>query len=253
MTEDIIFWAVVVLASVAVGFSKSGLISALGMIGVPILTFVMSPREAAGMMLPVLLAMDAVAFYSHRKSFNKKVLIVMLPAAIVGIGIGWALSSIVNDAMVLLVLGIITFAFVIDAWFPLRKRLEVTDGSPFWARFWGTIAGFTSFVTHAGGPPYQIYTLPLKMKPALYAGTAVWFFTTVNILKIIPYFMLGQISFSSLQVSAVAAPVGIAAVMVGVWLVKRISMKAFYNIAYSLMFLMSLKLIFDGLQLTLFG
>lgn len=252
MTADITFWAVVVLAATLVGISKSGLIGSLSMVGVPILTFVMSPRDAAGMMLPVLLAMDAVAFYSHRKSFNKKLLLVMVPAGALGIGMGWALSSVVNDAMVTLMLGIITFAFVLDAWFPLGKQLNDSKTSKIWGWFWGSIAGFTSFVSHAGGPPYQIHTLPLKMKPQLYAGTSVWFFTLINLMKLIPYFALGQISISSIQVSAVAAPIGMLAVLVGVWMVKRISASAFYGVAYALMFLMSLKLIFDGLR-QLFG
>lgn len=246
MPIDPAFWSVVALAAIVVGLSKSGLMNSLGMIGVPVLTFVMPAREAAGMMLPVLLCMDAVAFYSYRKEFDRRILMLVLPGAIAGIAIGWALFSVISDEVVTLVLGIITLVFVLDAWLPLRKKLEGLPPSRAWGAFWGGIAGFTSFISHAGGPPYQIYTLPRKMEPRIYAGTSVWFFTIVNLFKLIPYFALGQISLSSLEISAVAAPVGILAVLGGIWLVHRISVKSFYQIAYGLMFLVSLKLIYDG-------
>ncbi|MCB1517726.1 MAG: sulfite exporter TauE/SafE family protein [Hyphomicrobiaceae bacterium] len=246
MTIDPVFWSVVALAAIVVGLAKSGLMNSLGMIGVPLLTLVMPARDAAGMMLPVLLCMDAVAFVSYRKSVNRPLLMLMLPGAMIGIGIAWALSSMISDEVVTLLLGIITLMFVLDAWLPLRKKLEGLPPSRAWGTFWAGLAGITSFISHAGGPPYQIYTLPQKMEPRIYAGTSVWFFTILNVVKLVPYFALGQINISSLEISAVAAPIGILAVALGIWLVHRISTKAFYQIAYSLMFVISLKLIYDG-------
>ena len=97
MTIDPVFWSVVALAAIVVGLAKSGLMNSLGMIGVPLLTLVMPARDAAGMMLPVLLCMDAVAFVSYRKSVNRPLLMLMLPGAMIGIGIAWALSSMISD------------------------------------------------------------------------------------------------------------------------------------------------------------
>lgn len=245
--SDPLFWLLAVAVVFVVALSKSGLLGSLGLIGVPLLSLAMPAREAAGMMLPVLLCMDAIGIWAYRKQFDRRLLMIMLPGAIVGIGVGWALSSFISDSMVLLLVGVITLLFVLDEWLPLRKSLENLPPSTPWGRFWGGVAGFTSFVSHTGGPPFQIYALPQRLEPALYAGTSVWFFAIVNTVKLVPYFFLGQINVSSLQISAVLAPVGIAGMLLGVWLVRRISAELFYKLAYWLVFAISLKLIYDGI------
>ena len=226
------------------------------MVGVPLLSQVMPAREAAGILLPVLVIMDVVGLLAYRGQFDLKILKLMLPGAMLGIAIGWALFSLVSDDAVLLLVGLLTLAFVFDAIMPLRIRTRLTLATPgattlkapgaFWGRFWGAVAGFTSFISHTGGPPFQIYVLPKKLAPALYAGTSVWFFAIVNLLKLVAYFFLAQLSASSLEISAALAPVAIFGMLVGVWLVRRISARLFYRLAYWLVFLLALKLIYDG-------
>ena len=60
---DYTFWAVAILAVFIVGLSKSGLVGSMGMVSVPMLALVMPARDATGMMLPVLLAMQADGIY----------------------------------------------------------------------------------------------------------------------------------------------------------------------------------------------
>jgi len=243
---DPYFVAVCVLAVFLVALSKAGLLGSLGVVGVPLLTLVMPAREAAGVMLPVLLVMDVIAIYSYRKEFSGRILKIMLPGAAIGTLLGWALWSFVSDAMVLLFVGIITLLFILDAVLPIRKALVRPNPSKPWGVFWGGFSGFTSFVSHTGGPPFQIYVLPQKLSPLVYSGTTALFFGIVNTAKLIPYFFLGQLSLHNLTLSAVLAPVAIAGVLIGVWLVRRISAKVFYQIAYVLVFFLSLKLIWDG-------
>ena len=243
---DPYFVAIAVIAVLIVGLSKAGLLGGLGVVGVPLLTLIMPARDAAGMMLPVLLAMDAIAVYAYRKQFSWHILKIMLPGAAIGTLIGWALWSFVSDDMVLLFVGIITLLFVLDAILPLRKKLEGLPPSKPWGWFWGGFAGFTSFVSHTGGPPFQIYVLPQRLQPAIYSGTNAIFFAAVNTAKLIPYFFLGQLSTHNLTLSAALIPVGIIGVLLGIYLVRRISAKLFYRIAYWLVFLLSLKLIWDG-------
>lgn len=243
---DPVFVAVAVIAVLIVGLSKAGLLGGLGVVGVPLLALVMPARDAAGMMLPVLLCMDAVAVWMYRKEVDWSILKIMLPGAAVGTLLGWALWAMVSDAMVLLMVGVVTLVFVIDAVFPIRKKLEGLPPSKPWGTFWGGMAGFTSFISHTGGPPFQIYVLPRKLPPAVYAGTTAVFFAIVNTSKLIPYFFLGQLNIHNLTLSAALAPVGVIGVFLGIYLVRRISMKLFYRIAYWLVFLLALQLIWDG-------
>ncbi|HTN61704.1 MAG TPA: sulfite exporter TauE/SafE family protein [Devosia sp.] len=250
---DPYFVTIAAIAVLLVGLSKSGLLAGLGVVGVPLLTLIMPAREAAGVMLPVLIAMDVIAVYAYRKDFSWHILKIMLPGAAVGTIIGWVLWSFVSDAVVLLLVGVITLLFVLDAVLPLRKRLEGLPPSTPWGVFWGGLSGFTSFVSHTGGPPFQIYVMPQRLAPAFYSGTMAMFFAAVNAAKLVPYFFLGQLSLENLELAAMLVPLGLFGVIAGVYLVRRVSAKHFYLIAYGLVFLLSLKLIWDGLQSIMAG
>lgn len=245
--DSITFWIVAVSAVLITGLSKSGLLGSLGLVAVPMLSLVMPARDAAGMLLPLLLVMDAITVWNYRKDADWGILKLMLPGAAVGTLIGWALWTVVSDAMVLLMVGVITLLFIADALLPLRKKLEGLPPSKPWGAFWGAAAGFTSFISHTGGPPYQIYTLPRRMPPVLYAGTSAFFFAMVNTAKLIPYFFLGQLNVSNLTHAAMLVPVAIIGVVGGVMLVRRISMKQFYTIAYVLVAVLAIKLVYDGI------
>jgi uncharacterized membrane protein YfcA len=120
MSDPIWFWSIAVVATLIVAFSKAGLLGSLGMVAVPLLSLVMPARDAAGMFLPLLLVMDAIAIWTYRKDANWQILWIMIPGAAVGTLIGWALWSVVSDAMVLLLVGVITLLFFLDAMLPLR-------------------------------------------------------------------------------------------------------------------------------------
>lgn len=236
------------LAVFLVALSKSGLVGSLSFVGVPLLSIVMPVTQAVGVMLPVLLAMDAIGLIAYRREIHWPNLKILLPGAITGIIIGWIFFAFISEGMVRLMVGVVTILFCLDEWLPLRKSLSGLSPSKPWGWFWGSIAGFTSFVSHTGGPPYQIFMLPQRLKPTLYSGTTVVFFAVVNATKLIPYAFLGQLSVSNLTISATLVPVAVFGMVLGVFLVRRISTALFYKMAYFLAFILALKLIYDGVQ-----
>ena len=106
------------------------------------------------------------------------------------------------------------------------------------------MAGFDSEFT--GGPPFQIYTVPLKLDPKLFAGTSARFFALMNALKLGPYFALGQFETSNLMTSAILLPLAPVATLTGAWIVRRMSPKVFYPFMYVFITLTGLKLVADG-------
>lgn len=245
---DLYFWAIAALAVFLVGLSKSGFLVSIGLVGVPLLSLVMPARDAAGMMLPLLLIMDVVAVWNYRKDADWGILKIMIPGALVGTVIGWLLWSVVTDAAVLLFVGVLTLLFVADAVFPIRKKLaENLPPSKPWGAFWGAFAGFTSFISHTGGPPFQIYVLPRKLSPVRYSGTSAFFFAIVNASKLVPYYFLNQLNVSNLTHAAFLTPVGIVGVVAGVWMTRRIPTAWFYKIAYGLVGVLAIKLVYDGI------
>lgn len=242
---EVWFWLAAIAAAVLVGMGKGG-VPVVGMLAVPVMALVMNPVMAAGMLLPVYVVSDMFGLYAYRHAFDRRVLAIVLPGAIVGIGVGWATATIVPEAAVTLLVGLIGMVFALNL-IILRpvvaepRRAEVAPGL-----FWGSIAGFTSFVSHAGGPPYQVYTLPLGMSKAAFAGTSTIAFTVINAVKLVPYYALGQLNVGNLKLAALLAVPAVIAVFAGVGLVKRMPEMLFFRLVIWALLLISLKLIWDG-------
>ena len=243
--EELGFWLAAVVAAALVGMGKGG-VPIVGMLAVPIMALVMNPVVAAGMLLPVYVVSDMFGLYAYRHAFDRRVLAIIVPGAVVGIGIGWATATIVPEAAVTLLVGVIGLAFALNL--ILRRPVVAEPRRPEVAKglFWGTVTGFTSFVSHAGAPPYQVYTLPLGMPKAVFAGTSTIAFTVINAVKLIPYYALGQLSLSNLKMAAVLSVPAAIAVFAGVRLVKVMPERLFFRLVTWALLLISLKLIWDG-------
>ena len=245
-TNPVMLW--VGLAAVGlVGLSKGGLGGAFALMGVPVLSLVMPPVQAAALLLPLLLMMDAVGLWTWRGFFDRATLVSMLPAAAVGIGVGGLTAAVTPEALVRLIVGIVALAFVARSLRPVRADSDRTP-SRISAWFWGAVAGFTSFVAHAGGPPYQVHTLPLRLDPRVYTGTAVIFFAVVNVVKVIPYAALGQLDGRTLLSALVLLPPAVVAVLIGAAAVRRMKPAVFYPFMIAMVALVGLRLVYDGLR-----
>ncbi|MEJ8473073.1 sulfite exporter TauE/SafE family protein [Roseibium algae] len=244
--SDPIFYAAAIPAVLLAGLSKGGFGGSMAMLAVPLLALVISPIQAAGIMLPILVVMDMVGLLAYKGHADRRSLIILLPAAIAGIGVGWATATYVNEAFVRLLVGVISLIFVADYLLKRQRRQEPQKHNNAKGYFWGLIAGFTSFVSHTGGPPFQLYMLPLRLAPTLFAGTAVIFFSVVNAVKLVPYFLLGQFDPVNLATSAVLLPLAPIATLAGVKLVKVVNQKAFYGVVYVMMTVIGAKLAWDG-------
>ncbi len=239
--------AVAALAAAIMGVAKGGL-TGLAMLAVPVMALVMSPVQAAGIILPMLIASDGVGLWAWWRSWDMRTFRLMIPGAVAGTALGWATAGIASDDVVRLIVGLIALAFVARwLWQIVASRHRIEEQHRGRAIFWGAAAGYTSFVAHAGGPPYQVYTMPLGMDPRTYTGTNVLFFTVVNLLKVIPYYMLGQFGAANLTASVALMPVAIVFTFVGAWVIRRMSSAVFYPITYVLVGVVGAKLVADAL------
>ena len=116
------------------------------------------------------------------------------------------------------------------------------------AGFWSAISGYGSFIAHAGGAPFQVYGLPLKLPPRQYTGAAVRFFAILNAIKLVPYFALGAFDATNLYLSAILLPLAPLATFAGAFVVKRMRTEVFYPWMYGMLALAGLKLAWDGLR-----
>ena len=245
MDGGLFFYAVALIAAILVGASKGGL-PIVGMLGVPVLALATSPIHAAGLLLPIFVVTDLFGLWAYRREFDRRNLMILIPASILGIAIGWATASIVSENLVTLIVGLIGLAFSLNYW--LRARHAVTPHPADVPRgvFWGTVSGFTSFVSHAGAPPYQMYVLPQRLDKMIYAGTTTILFAVVNAVKLVPYWALGQLSLANLKTVAALFPFAIAATFAGVRLTRIIPQDLFFRLVIGALLVVSLKLIYDA-------
>jgi len=238
------FYLAAIPAAMLVGASKGGL-PAVSMLAVPLLSLVISPIAAAGLLLPIFVATDLFGVLAYRRRFSPRNLMILIPGATLGVAIGWGTAAIVSEAAVTLLIGLIGVGFVLHSW---SRRKNAPARPADWPRglFWGGLAGFTSFVSHSGAPPYQVYVLPQRLEKMAYAGTTTILFAIVNAEKLIPYWALGQLSLANLRAAAVLFPVGIATTLATVRLVQRMPEKLFFTLVQVALLLISLKLVGDG-------
>ncbi|MFC3169342.1 sulfite exporter TauE/SafE family protein [Paracoccus fontiphilus] len=238
-------WVLAIIAAAAVGLAKGGL-AMVGMISVPVLSLAMSPVQAAGLMLPIYVVSDIGGLIAFRRDFDLRVLATALPGAIAGIGIGWAGAHVVPVDGVTLIVGAVGLIFALNAL--LRPALSGQGRAPSPARgtFWGVLSGYTSFVSHAGAPPWQVYVQPLRLPALIYAGTTTWFFAICNWVKLIPYAALGQLSPANLKAAAVLMPVALLAVWAGLRLVRIIPEALFYKLITWGLLAVSLRLVWQA-------
>ena len=233
--------AAALVAVVFFGLSKGGLGGGFALVGVSVLALVLPPVQAAALLLPVLLMMDAVGLWTWRGWYDRGVLWAMLPAALLGIGVGALTAAVTPEAAVRLIVGLVALGFIGRL---LARRVSRPGRGAGW--FWGAMSGFTSFVAHAGGPPFQVYALPLKLDPKVLTGTSVIFFAVVNVVKVAPYAALGFFDARLLLTALVLLPVAVVAVLAGAAVVKRMRAEVFYPFMYVMVAIVGLRLVWDG-------
>lgn len=244
MNPEHFFW----LASVGaflVGLSKGGL-PAIGMLSVPLLSLVMSPMKAAVLLLPIFVISDMAGIWLYRRHFSAVNLRILVPAGIVGVLVGWGTASLVSERAITFLIGLMGVLFCLHVWLRRGRIQAAKPAHRGWGSLWGMVSGFTSFISHAGAPPFQIYMLPQQLAKAQFAGTATLFFAIINATKIVPYQLLQPYTLAGLREAAFLIPSALIGTVLGAYLTKRLTDKWFYLLVQIGLFGVSVKLMVNA-------
>lgn len=241
------FYVASTIAVLIVGIAKGGLGGGIGIVAVPLMSMVISPLQAAAILLPLLMAMDALALRAYWRQWNWRYLQVLIPAALGGTVIGFVTAQYISVTGLRALVGIVAFAYALQYFWP-RTNHQVSTPSRRSAMFWGATAGFTSFSIHAGGPPLQAYLLQQRMDRTTFQATGVLFFFVVNWSKVLPYAWLGQWSADTLLTSLVLLPIAPIGVSLGRRLHQQINDKVFFAAIHASLFLIGIKLLYDAIM-----
>jgi uncharacterized membrane protein YfcA len=230
------------LAAFIVGMSKGGLAN-VGSAAVPIMALVMAPITAAAMLLPIYIISDAVGVWLYRRRYSVRNLAILIPSGLAGVAVGWAFATRMSDAAAGFLVGAIGICFCLNYW--LRQTGPTRQADIPRGLFWGVLTGFTSFITHSGGATFQVYTLPQRMEKLTFAGTSTILFATINAGKLLPYWELQQMDLRP-SVLGLLAPTAVVGTFVGSYVARTMKTETFFQFVQIVLFLVSLKLVFDA-------
>jgi uncharacterized membrane protein YfcA len=241
------FYFAAVPAVVLTGISKGGFAGAFGGLALPLMALAISPVQAAGILLPILILTDLFGLTRFWRLADRRVLGTMVAGGGIGTLVGWATFRSFDEHFVRVIVGLIAVAFPLSRWLlPAASRAARPARLPGTA--WSTVAGYTSFVAHAGGPPAMVYVMPLRLDKAVMAATSGTFFAFLNFIKLPPYVFLGQLSAVNLGTALVLAPLVPVGVKLGFVLQGRFTNEQFYLLGQTCIFLTGWKLLYDGLS-----
>jgi uncharacterized membrane protein YfcA len=243
--DDPWFYLAAVVAVLILGVAKGGLAGGIGLVAVPLMSLTVEPARAAAILLPILMLMDATALRPYWRRWDGRNLATTAPGAVLGTAVGLFTFDWLSPSALRILVGLIALGFSLRWWLQRRPAPE-RPASFGRGTLWATLAGFTSFSVHAGGPPLHVYLLSQRLDKTTFQATTVAFFFAINWLKIGPYAWLGQLDGSNLATSLVLAPLAPAGIALGAWLHHRIDERIFYRVVYASLVVLGVKLVRDG-------
>ncbi|MEO0938179.1 MAG: sulfite exporter TauE/SafE family protein [Pseudomonadota bacterium] len=243
------FFAIAGPAVIFAGISKGGFGSGAAFASASLLALVVEPGLALGVMLPLLMLIDVTTLRPYWRKWAWPETRVLILGGIPGVALGAALYQVANADVFRVLIGAISLGFV--AWQLAQARGWLRLGrAPLGERagaLAGLVAGFTSFVSHAGGPPAAVYLLSRGLTKTQYQGSTVLLFWVINIAKFIPYAFLGMFTAQTALANLALAPFALLGAWLGVKAHHMVPERAFFALTYVLLVLTGTKLIWDGL------
>lgn len=246
---DPTFFAVAIPAVIFAGISKAGFGSGAAFAAAAILALVVPPGTALGIMLPLLMLIDVASLGPYWGKWHAPSARWLIAGAVPGVALAAALYAVTPADVFRVLIGLICLAFV--GYQMARRQGWLVTGHWRFSRFWGAItgvsAGFTSFVSHAGGPPVAVFLLGQGMGKTQYQATTILSFWVINILKFVPYAFLGIFTAQTWLADLFLAPFALIGAWLGVRAHHWVSERVFFALTYTLLVVTGARLLWIGL------
>lgn len=231
-------WLVLAVVAVLIGFSKTA-IGGVAMIAVVLAAAVLPTKDSTGVALVMLLVGDLVAIWTYRHDVDWKLIGRLVVPVLVGIGLGALFLNWVDGPVLKRTIGVIILVLLLIGLWPDRlaaHRRGVGIG-------YGGLAGFTTMVANAGGPPMNLYLLAMKYDKWRFLGTTAWFFFAVNLTKLPVSMALGIVRSDTALLAGVLAPLVLLGTWIGRVLIGRIQQRTFERLVTAFVAIAALYLV----------
>jgi uncharacterized membrane protein YfcA len=208
----------ITLVVLLIGISKSAFAGALGVFAVPILMLKFTALEAITLMLPLLIIADTMSIKSFWKKWDKELLALLIPGAVVGIVIANLLMDYINSGYLRNIIALICIIFSLKNIFFNQLHLSFLQNR-IGAYFMSACSGISSTLVHAGGPPLIIYFTAIGLPRVKFVATAAAFFAVMNVIKLVGVLSLGLLTIETVITALAFFPLA----LVGNWLGIKIN------------------------------
>ena len=222
-------WGMLIAAAILIGINKTAL-PGIGILPVVMLTLVFEAQLSTGLQLGMLAATDIMAVIYFRRHADWKILLRLLPWALVGLAVGAGIMRLIpkEDARTtrILIGALVLFLLVLGE---VKARIhpeKIPAGGPF-AAFFGILMGTTTQLANAAGPVSAIYFLSMKLPKEKYMGTTAWCFLILNWIKVPIFALEGRITAQSLLLDLCMLPALVLGAALGIVIFKKMNQKVF--------------------------
>ena len=224
MTDNnVLFYLVTAFVGVLIGVAKGGLGGLPGTLATPLMTLVMPPNQVVGLVLPMLMLADLFSIASYWRRWRTRLVLLLLPGGVAGVTIGTYFIKNASTELWKNVLAVIVLSFTVYKLLEKYILRKLTyEGRDWHGLLGGLIAGFSSTLAHAGGPPVAIYLLLHKIPPIEFNASMAVYFGILNWVKV-PYYAHAKLfDFDRLAQIVWLLPVIPLSVVLGRWMAKKI-------------------------------
>lgn len=215
----------IALAALIVGFSKTS-VGGIGILATLFMALAIPGKASPGVLLPMLIAADTMAVLYYRRACQWGILIRLLPAAAVGVFLGYLVMRALPDLhygriIGWIILGLLLFDLGLSNAVKRLAHTAIATG------LIGILAGATSMIANAAGPIFGIYLLQMGLNKHQFVGTRSWYFLVMNVVKLPFAIGLGIVTADSLTLNALYLPLILLGAYLGTRLVHLINLQTF--------------------------
>jgi uncharacterized protein len=210
-------FSVLCLGAFLIGLSKAGFGGGTAMVVTPLLALVLPPKYGLGLMLPLLIATDVMALVRYWGQWDRRCVAVLLPPALLGIGLGGQLLRLIPSEALVRMIGLLALAFGATQLYQSRRPEpeKAPRFRPWLGAALGFGAGITSTLAHLGGVLTTIFLLPRRLGPARFVATATLLFFWMNAAKLPAYAQQDLLPLAIWRQAALLLPALVAGVILG--------------------------------------
>lgn len=216
------------------------------LISTPLLSMVLSPKEAI-ILIPLLtVLLRIITMYQCRRDFDWQILLYISLGWIVGVLPGSYVLRAISMTHLQIFLGIVLLG---ATWLMGRKYYLTVENKIIGRLGAGVLAGFFGTSTSVSGPPVAIYLLNEKLDKRIVRGNMVWIFGVGNFLTTVTNFLSGNAkAVIDYQQVLLAVPAVFVAAFLGNKAFKYVDQELFRKISLCIICLGGVMLLINGFR-----